>query len=354
MKPLSRLIQYSFLFFALSLLIGCSGSILEKPDKYPRNSTDAQNAKIQKGIEFFDNGKYTEAINTYQEVLTENPDNVWALYEQSMTYSKIGDYNKSLSTAILGSTFQSKYINDFYLLIGNAYDNLGKSAEALKVYKYGLDQAPQNSMLWFNQGVTQFKVGKSEEARNSFKNAIILNPKHASSYYALATVYLASTAYRVPAILTIARFLILEPVGKRADLMRKELRKAIDGNVEKGENANSFNVLITTNQPVDEGNFAALDMILGLSGAAQKSEKAKGESEYINSTLLLIIESLDKKSDNTLFIYTHLLPYFKELQSKKYTAIMTDYILQKKNNTDPAVKNFIKWSESYDWEKSGN
>ena len=73
--------------------------------------------------------------------------------------------------------------------LGTAYGELGKYEEAIESYKQAIRIDPDDAKGHYNLGNTYFKSGKYKEAIESYKQAIRINPDYANAHYNLGVVY---------------------------------------------------------------------------------------------------------------------------------------------------------------------
>ena len=352
----------------LSLLVAlcCSAAAAQQlpdPKLTPEPSTDKQTATIREGVARHDRGDYDGAIRKYEEVLAENPSNVLALYEMSYSYSAKRDYNKSIELAMRGAQYKSDQLAGFYVLIGNDLDILGQTDKAIEVYKRGLKLFPSNGALHFNLGVAYKNAGRLDDAKKSLKTSLTINPQHPGSNLLLAAIFY-NTGYRTPALLAAARFLALEPKGERAGAALKIVRDVLGGGATPGSKPNEITINLDLNAKKDEGDFSAVDIMLGLSGAVDMTEKDKGrpktEAERLVSQMDTFIAMLDEgsKKKQTTFVFQYYVPYFAEMKRQGHVEAFVYNALQSTglpgvrewiDANSGHVMQFLLWNKNYQW-----
>ena len=340
------------LCFIALILTGCSSGIqFEKPQKVPRASTENQQALIDAGVVAHDKGDYDKAIENYQKVLAENPENVTALYEEAFSYAAKQDWTKSLELGMMCTQYQSNNLNRAYTLIGNALDNLGRSKDALAVYKHILEMNPYDYLAEFNLGITYFRLGELTDAKDCFKSAVKLKPDHPGSHLFLGKA-LFKEGNNIPAFFALCRFLILEPDTKRAEDARLLLTAILTGNMEKdNKKPKQVNIHINMNAPKDEGDFTSANLILVLLAANLYVEDNSGkfDARKLSELLESMTKVIAEKPDTSKFIFSYYVPYFKNMQEKKYFLPMTQHILQTGEMSKTAISEFLNWSKFYAW-----
>lgn len=350
------------LVFAVALLSTHALGQVDPPKLDPTPSTEKQAALIKEGVALHDQGKYDAAISKYEEALKENPANVEALYEMSFSYAMKQDYRKSLDVASKGAQYRSRLLPAFYIQIGNNLDNLGETAKSIEVYKAGIKLSPQAAMLYYNLAVAYSNQNKLDDARKTLKQAIAYNPNHPSSHLFLSSIW-RQGGYKVPALLSACRFLVLEPGSGRAVAALKIVHEIMGGNVTVGKNPNEINVLLDMSAKKDEGDFGAVDLILGIGKAAGMTEKNKNKTEMqlLAEQFDTLFAILSEQSDKSKFTGKFYVPYFGEMKRKNFVEPFVYYVNQSSSNAEvktwltnnkARVNEFLAWSKSYPWPKA--
>lgn len=193
------------------------------------SSDTPRDPAISEGILLHDGGEYDKAIAKYREVLAREPRNVTALYEMALSYYAKKDLAAALEAAEAGVRFADPLRPALYVLIGNVRDEKGDSAGAIAAYRAGIKEDPKVAQLHLNLGVTFLRKKKWKDARPALQQALVLKPDHPSTHYYLAYAYELG-GFKVPALLALTRFLLLEPGPDRS----KEALRAMDRIFEVG------------------------------------------------------------------------------------------------------------------------
>ena len=352
------------ILFVLFCLSSAVAQDLNPPKLTPVPTTETHKRLIDQGIALHDRGDYDGAIAKYQEVLKENPDDAWALYEVAYSYQGKKDLRKSLEVAYKAAQYKSTLLSAIYVLIGNNHDELGEPKKAIEVYEKGIKVKPDDYLLYFNLAITHSKLNNVEETRKNLKKALYRNPNHASSHAALAQFFVA-TRYKIPALFAAMRFLVIEPESPRTAGVYKIFSQTVSGGVSAGKNPKEINIFVETGGKKDEGDFGSLDLILGLVGATNLTEEKKSKSEIerlvaqLDSFFAVVAEG-DPGGDRSKFIWRYYIPYFIELKNKKYVEPFAYYISQSTDlkgvpewlvANQSRVNEFLNWSRSYQWPK---
>lgn len=337
---------------------------IDPPKLTPTPATESQVALIKEGVALHDRGDFDGAIAKYEQVLRENPANDLALYELSLTYEMKKDYRKSLETAYKGAQYKSDHLADFYVRIGNSLDLLGEPKKAVDVYKQAIKIKPDTRLLHYNLAVTYSRLNNLDEAKKSLKKELYINPGHPSSHMALAQIF-HKTNYKIPALFSVMRFLVLEPKSQRANGAHQAFIEMLRGGASAGKNPGEISIFLDLGGKKDEGDFGSIELVLGLSGAVGATEKNKDKSEAEKlvdqlSTLFALAGEQEGKADKSKFTFRYYIPYFNELKKRDYVEPFAYHISQSSNISGVAewlqansgrVKEFLIWSEGYQWPK---
>lgn len=340
------------------IFISCSTFQIPSPSKNPSEQTEAEYSKIEEGIQLHDEGKFREAIEIYEEILKENPDNIFALHELAYSYFAIQEYEKSTTIAMKGTEYFSDVLAQFYVLAGNGFDEQGKVDEAIELYQKAIEIQPLNYLTYYNLSIALMNKGNIEEAKINLLKALKYNPNHPSSNLALVEM-LMDEGKQIQSLLLVCRFLILEPTSQRTVKGINYLNNLLYAGVER-ENEQKINLNMFL-QDDEENTFSMMEFSLKAKIAIQLSDTLK-LSEILNrvdifETLLSILDEPDKEYSSDIANY--LLPYFNELKQNNYTETFVyamhqladekDIVTWIEENEDK-LNDFYNWSNNYTWE----
>jgi len=347
---------------ALPVASQAPAQIPATPTKTPVAPTAAQVERVRAGIRLHDQGKFDEAIAIYEEVLKDSPDCLIALYEIANSYQGKKDYAKGLEYAMRGAEYDSPDLASFYMLMASAHDDMGEPAKAIDIYKRGLAIKP-TALLHFNLGLTLGRQNNDEEAKSNLKQAVLLNPNHASSHAELGKLFMRR-GNKAPGILALTRFLILEPTSARTGEAYQAWLGILQQSAVRGADGN---ITVPANWSADtsEGDFSPQYLALGI-GRTGALLLPPGPTQA-----QLLVQLLDgwfqsfageAPSERTAFAWTYYAPYFIELQKRRYTEPFVYWVSQRTNLegvrewiADAANRQrgteFIQWSQRYAWPK---
>src|SRR5882724_6632618 len=132
---------------AIAMLSVGAAEKLPKPERVTMPPTPEQRALIREGVTLHDQSNFEAAIGKYKLVLAENPWEVTALHELSFTLFASKKFEDALATARLGAQCKSNLLPRFYMMIGNALDELGKGADAIEIYESAIQENPGVALL---------------------------------------------------------------------------------------------------------------------------------------------------------------------------------------------------------------
>jgi len=191
----------------------------------------------------------------------------------------------------------------------------------------------------------------------------MIDPNYRSSHYILGQLYYQDK-YKIPALLAICRFLVVEPDSQRSADALGALRQMLQSGVSKGGKENEIYIQVDqTLGKKDEGDFDSAAVMLPLLMASRNLEKNKDKSEmqltvenFDSLFTVLDEQSAGKKSNG--FAWNYYRPYFVELKKRNYTEAFTYFIHQTSGipgvlkwlqQNAAKVQEFLAWSQGYKW-----
>jgi tetratricopeptide (TPR) repeat protein len=321
------------LFFVFTILIS------------PVSAQEAQSNFIIEGIKLYDKGDYEGALEMYKKALTSNPASTQAKYEIASTYLQLKDYTNAIKYIEKVIATNRDYVDQAYILKGSALDNLHKPAEAVTVYKQALKKFPKSQLLYYNLALTSYGLKDFKTTDDACIKALKLNPLHANSHFLLALSQLTQ-GKRVPAILALYNFLLLEPKSKRSASALQALDDEWKKQTAKKKPANK-------NEPVkkEEDEFYTASLMLEMLESSKNNEANKNKpamvlfSENSNTFFTTLGES---KKDKKGFWWNFYVDYFYTLAQNHHTEALCYYITQSKDGAyDEWIKDNLKKMEAF-------
>lgn len=332
---------------------------------------EAAEKLVSEGVALHDKGEYDKALAKYEKALSLDKDNVLALAEKALTLHAAQRNEEAIETArrAIETNPESESLKTIYATLGNSLDDLKKSQEAIEAYNEGIKKFPNYHQLYFEKGVALSRMKDYDEALLSFNKAVMLNPKHAGSHNAIARI-LYSKNKKVPALLALSRFFVLEPEGNRAKSNVELLQKIMQGDAEQtgkksvtiSINSDMLGDTLPNGKPT-ENSFKSTELILALGAALNFDKKSAklNEAEKFRNAFKTVCASLkETQKDNYGFYWDYYVPYFVQmydndlLEPFAYLAFASSddaSVAKWVKANDDKLRNFYAWSSKYKWHK---
>lgn len=187
---------------------------------------------IREGVALHDKGRYKQAIQCYEQALKVNPSSMSAVYEMSLSYLHLNDYEKAIrnSTKVISANFRP-LLMDAYIVKSTALANQNKMNEAIKSLNEALDICGDEYLLHFNLGLSYFKNKDNRLAINHLRKAIEIDATHPSAFllygYALSDIGRWAQSFYA-----FHFFLLLEPNTERSKDAFGEMMDLINANLD--------------------------------------------------------------------------------------------------------------------------
>jgi tetratricopeptide (TPR) repeat protein len=322
---------------------------------------------IKAGVNLYDEGKYTEAIDKYKEAYLLDSNSIVLFSEMAMTYLALKDYTNTASVCqrAIQKFEGNKLLKHIYGTYGDCLDESQKPEEALKIYNEGLSKFPDHYLLHFNKGITELGLKRNYEARQSFQNALRLNPRHVSSWYYLGVVE-DNFGNRIPAILALSRFLILEPKGTRAKEILPYLTNKVNNMYYQKKTGKAIATLSSAGPRTDttansfnkvEESLSMLAVMTTLPGIEKEGQSEVAKFEEKEQTIFELLKAC--KKNNNGFYWDFVAPYYIAMEEQKYVKAFANYVnypltedqavKEWVKNNGPAIDQFSNWNKNYQW-----
>lgn len=311
-------------------------------------STSAQNQMeqlLQAGMAYHDQGKYEQAIASYQEMLALDPLSSIAHYEIAMSYM----YNKEYDLAIVHSekAIESggKLRVAAIVTKASSLSNKNQVQEAIELLEDAIDKYEVNVMVFYNLAICYFKLNDLDNAERALVAGIYDNPLHASSHYMLA-ILKDNKSLRTESMLSAYFFMALEPKTGRTEKMKQLLERLFMQGVQPSNEKDKKKVINITLKDIElDARFGVVEMGLTLAAAASFEEKkTKNNNQFCErtSTFLELLPTAKQPKESTALDldFNFYIPFFNALSKAKYTDIFCVYI-----DSMPSVAN-QKWLDN--------
>ena len=323
---------------------------------------------VEEGVRLYDDGKYSEAVAKYQQVLAAVPDDKIAASELALTFNALGRYAEAAALCEKLLKADPGTPGSVYVTYGNSLDGQKKVKEALQAYDAGIKHHPAYYALYYNKGIAQAGSGQAAAAIGSFQQAILRNPKHGSSHMSLGLVQSRDDA-RIPSILALGRFLALEPRSRRASQRLPVLdEQMMRGISQTGEQA--ITIAVSGKAVKDANrkrempdNFGQAELVLAAAGAQSlgtDGKKASNVERFSRQFASLCQNLAELRLQNPSgFTWEYYVPYFVEMEKKGFIPAFS-HLVHASQTEAPEVQQWLaahltevqvfqEWSKNYTW-----
>ncbi len=142
----------------------------------------------QLGLAYGESGKYKEAIKSYKQAISIDPDYAKAHSNLGYAYGESGRYEEAIK-----SYKQAIRIDpddaDAHNGLGAAYGESGKYEEAIESYKQALRIDPDLAGAHYNLGLDYGGLGKYKKAIKSYKQVLKIDPDFKKAHKSLGDAY---------------------------------------------------------------------------------------------------------------------------------------------------------------------
>ncbi len=141
-----------------------------------------------KAIKLMDEGKIKESITILDECLRLAPNSALITYELGYAHYLAGDYQKTIE--LIEPLLPSPDATDqFYSMVGNAYDIVNNPTKAIETYKSGLVRYPKSGRLYLEMANVHLARKDYDKAVPLYERGIEVEPTFPSNYYRIAQLY---------------------------------------------------------------------------------------------------------------------------------------------------------------------
>ncbi|GAB6012862.1 tetratricopeptide repeat protein [Viscerimonas tarda] len=308
---------------------------------YPQASSEKL---MRKGVSLHDQGKYTEAISYYQQALQINPGSMSAIYEMSLSYLHLKDYDNALkySTKVINANFLPLLV-DAYCVKSSALAELNKYDQSIKLLTEAIERCGDEYLLHYNLGLSYFKKKDLRLAVSHLGKAIEIDTTHPSAFLLYAYT-LNDSGKWLQALFSFHFFLLQEP------------------NTERSKEAfNEMYDILTMDLPSDSPKLEEEDGIGRriIYDYMQKNRPATDDParkflfiENVTKKMILTLSQMQDESQKGL-LWDFFLPIYSEILASGYIDVYCHYIsvsqfpssLEWWNKNTDKVDQFISWFE---------
>ncbi len=145
---------------------------------------------LERGNKLFEEKKYREALEVYNEIVNKNPDAYIIFLNIGNCYFQMEDYDKAEESYKKVLEKDSQNV-DAIIAIGNCYINRGKKEEALKWYGKIEFEKINDPIVLYNIGNSFYENSQYNEALKYYKRALELRNDFLDAKYQLGLTYIS-------------------------------------------------------------------------------------------------------------------------------------------------------------------
>ncbi len=331
-------------------------------------SEDEVKTLVRQGVELHEKGDYQAAIQSYEQALQLDKKSDLALYEIAYSYYALKDYKQTLKYVNKVIKMNKGSLQEAYLIKGSTLDDMGNPKKAIDTYLEAIDHFPEQYLLHYNLGLTYYKQGEFSAAESALQEGILANPAHPSGHYLLGSLKFEQ-GQRVPSLLAIYFFLMLEPNTARSDealaLIAKQMRQGVNRKDDK-----TLEIILNAGK---DNEFSGVDLMISMMEVSQgivqdaqpeiekelggPVEITKSEEELFYDQMESIVGMLaELQEEKTGFYWELYVPMFAQLKEAGHLETFSYYITQAKGKS---VTNWIDTHKSemealFEWFQSDN
>lgn len=299
---------------------------------------------IKQGIALHDQKKYMEAISCYQQALKVNPSSISAVYEMSLSYLKMKDYDNAIirSTQVINMDFKPILV-DAYVVKGTALAAQDKLKEAIELFKQAIETCGDEYLLHYNLGLSYYNMKDMEQAAVHLRKALEIDNTHSETY--LLYAYALNDINRwVESFYSFHFFLLLEPNTQRSVEVFLELYNLLDQKLSDDDKR------LTEGEGIDRKA-----LYNEIQKNKTKNTDLASRYKFFEDATKTVFSELSKKknTDTRSFLWTFFVPIYAEILDSGHFHTYCRYISAScfpeshtwwETNKE-AVDNFIDWFE---------
>jgi predicted TPR repeat methyltransferase len=156
---------------------------------------DAQ-GHLQQGNNYFIEGNYDEAIESFKKSVRQEPTFAAAWANLGNSYRIIGDYDLSIESLRNAAQLEPDVAKHHYNL-GVTHQTKGDSDAATSAYRQAIDLDPTHVNAHYNYGILLQEVGALSEALAMYSDVMKLSPTHVDARLNTCNILLAMQRYDI-------------------------------------------------------------------------------------------------------------------------------------------------------------
>ncbi|MBN2530225.1 MAG: sulfatase-like hydrolase/transferase [Deltaproteobacteria bacterium] len=158
---------------------------IELPD--PKDRIEVFNAQ-QRANNLFDSGRWTEALNQYEKLVKEDPENPRLLLDLARVLEKLSEYKRAEKVFVDAAKLDSKNARLFSLM-GVMYKNWGKNDNAVSAFEKAIALNSRDAISMFHISLIAMSQNEFDTATAWLRRALKILPMPAA-YNNLGYIYI--------------------------------------------------------------------------------------------------------------------------------------------------------------------
>ncbi len=123
--------------------------------------------QLRQGGKFYNDQKYGSALNSYNEILKNNPNDQRALFNAGNAYYRLNEYTQAQDAYKKAAELNGDYTQSALYNLGNAYYRAGDKEKAIEAYKEAILKDPEDKEAIHN---LQLILQQQQQQNNSQNN----------------------------------------------------------------------------------------------------------------------------------------------------------------------------------------
>jgi CHAT domain-containing protein/tetratricopeptide (TPR) repeat protein len=134
-------------------------------------SSDDAKEWFDRGNSLFEEGRYEEAIESYDRAISIKHDYYEAWYSRGISLDNLGRYEEAIESYDRAISFKHD-LHEAWDNRGISLDNLGRYEEAIKSYDRAISFKPDYHRAWANRGISLDNLCRYEEAIRNYQQGL--------------------------------------------------------------------------------------------------------------------------------------------------------------------------------------
>lgn len=157
------------------------GKAFEYVNEAIRLRPDFAEAYLTRGLYYFNQEQYQQAIKDYDEAIRLKPKDAFAYGLRGFAYCGLVQHQRAINDYEEAIRLKPDDAIS-YAIRGDAYAYLGQYQQAIKDYDKAIHLAPDNAKAYYDRGVTYQKISQYQRAITDYNEAIRLKPDDVLAY----------------------------------------------------------------------------------------------------------------------------------------------------------------------------